>query len=427
MNWFQDQVNRMIDWIDGLSEAQRRAVLVVGLLIVALVIGWMIYWVFFRTLLQSTSTNENGNEVSNGQLPNINFITNQPVTTVNGNGSLPVLDNVAHGKETLSQVIYDGTANSPTLGQDGNTVQFYNPDDGKFYRVDANGNIVAMSDQAFKGVQQVTWANAGNKAILQFEDDYKLLYDFTAKKQYTLNKDMVEFDWSANDNQLGFKFTPPNAADRWLGVSNPDGSGAKGIEPLGENAHEVTVAWSPDNAVVGTFQEYVSGDRQRVVPIGLKGENYKQFEVTGRGLQEKWSPDSKSLLYSTYSAASNYNYTLNVVTVDGDNTGANNHPLNLTTSVDKCTYNTTGTSVYCAVPTTTPTGAAIAPEKLDDVPHDIYKVDLITGQSQKLAIPGDNVNGVNLQGINDVMINETETVLYYHEAGTNQLRKIQLK
>lgn len=427
MNWLKDQINRVIDWVDSLSDSQRRAVLVTGLLVVAVVIGWLIYWVFFRSLLQPSVVNENGNVTSNGQLPNINLTSNQPISTVNTGGTLPVIDTVARGKETLSQVIYNGTAASPALSGDGNTVQFYNADDGKFYRVDANGTIVTMSDQAFKGVEQVTWSTAGNKAVLEFEDQYKLMYDFNAKKQYTLNKDMEDFDFSANDNQLGFKFIPPNEEDRWLGISNPDGSNAKGIEPLGENEDKVIVQWSPDNTKIGTFQEYVEGDRQRVVPIGLKGENFKQFLVSGRGLKEKWSPDGKSLLYSTYSTASNYNYTLHVVTVDGDRTGANNHPLNLTTSVDKCAYNTSGTNIYCAVPTSTPTGAAIAPSKLNDIPHEIYRVNLTTGQSDKVAIPADNVNGANLKGINDIMINDLESVLYYREADTNQLRKIQLK
>ncbi len=427
MSWIQDQRDRLLDWISRLSDSQRRVVLVTGLLVAASFFGGLIYWIFFRSIIQGPTVTNDANELINGQLPNINLVVNQPISNADTSGALPVIDYVANGKATLAQVIYDGAAEDPTLNQTNNTVQFYNSDDGKFYRVDANGNVIAMSDTAFQGVKQVTWGTVGDKAVLEFADDYKLLYDFTAKKQYTLNKNMTDFDFSVDDTQLGFKFIPLNAEDRWLGVSNPDGSGAKGIEPLGNHGDQVIVQWSPDNTVVATFQEYISADRQRVVPIGLKGENYKQFLVNGRGLKEKWSPDGKSMLYSTYSAESNYNYTLNVVTVDGDRTGANNSSLNLITSVDKCTYNTTGTNVYCAVPTATPTGAAIAPEKLANVPHDIYRINLVTGQSEKIAIPADNVNGSNLQGINNVMVNAQESMLYYHEANSNQLRKIQLK
>ncbi|MFA5995133.1 MAG: hypothetical protein WCW27_06270 [Patescibacteria group bacterium] len=427
MFWLRQQLDKIRRWYQQLSYVQQRILLVSVLLIGAVFIGWLIYFIFFKPIFQTSTTNDNTAVVSNGQLPDIN-LDNNPVliNTNNVNGGLPIIDAVARGKETLSAVVYNGETQSPTLNNTG-LVSFYNAADGKFYRVDANGNVIPISEQVFKGVNEVAWSNDNNKAVLQFEDGNKLMYDFTNKKQYTLNKDIQEVDFSANDTQIGFKYMVANTNDRWLGVSNPDGSQVQGIEPLGDNADKVIVDWSPSGKMIGTFQEYVDNINQKVIPVGLKGENYKAFVVNGRGLQTKWSPSGDTMLYATYSTATNYNYTLGVAKVEGDTVGTSKTTLGLNTTVDKCAYNSSGTTLYCAVPTQQPTGAAIAPEKLDTVPHEIYRINLAAGTTEKIAIPADNVKGTSLNGINNVLVDANEKTLYYQEAVTKQLRKINLK
>ena len=44
---------------------------------------------------------------------------------------------------------------------DGKTIRYYDKTTGKFMTVDANGNIVALSDQTFPDVQNVTWSADG--------------------------------------------------------------------------------------------------------------------------------------------------------------------------------------------------------------------------------------------------------------------------
>lgn len=422
-------IERLQQWLDTLSELQRRLLLAAGLLLAAMMIGFLIYWVFFRSLFPTAPTvNGNVNGANVNQLPDILLNGNVNVNeNVNGVTTLPEISPVAQGGNTLSQVIYSGDAQAITLSGDGSTVQYYDPVTGKFYKINANGEVVLLDDAVFKGVQDVTWSNEADKAVLTLEDGFKVLYDFTQDKQYTLNKDMEEFDFSPTDTQISFKFTPENTADRWLGVANIDGSGARGIEPLGDNADLVNAQWSPAGHAIGVLNEYVDGNHKRVVPLGLNDENFKGFTVAGRGFDYRWTSDGRRMIYSTYSADSNYNNVLHIVDAYGEDIGANNTSLQLQTSVDKCAFNRSGEHLYCAVPVNPPVGGGIAPNILQAVPHDIYEVNLVTGQTSKLATPADAIAGTDLSAPSDLVVSQDEGVLYYRESTTGKLRRIILE
>lgn len=415
-------------WLEGLSDAQKRLLLAATLLVSAAVLGFIIYWVFFRTLFPGPEVNENVNAVNVNELPEIILNANRNVNeNINAVTTLPEIDTIALGGDTLSQVIYSGDAEEITLSGDGSTVQYYDSVTGQFYTIDANGNVTLLDEQVFKGVEAVTWSNDADKAVLEFEDGFKVLYDFTADKQYTLNKDMEEFDFSPTDNQISFKYTPANEAERWLGVANIDGSGARGVEPLGDNEELVNAQWSPAGHSIGVLNEYIDGIHKQVVPLGFNDENFKGFTVTGRGFDYRWTVDGKRMIYSTYTANSQYNDVLSIVDAYGDTAGQNHLSLELATSVDKCTFSTSGDHLYCAVPVDPPTGGGIDPSVLEEVQHDLYEVNLVTGQKQKIATPADAVAGTALAAPSDLVVSEDESVLYYREATTGKLRRILLE
>lgn len=425
-----DLIQRFQIWLDGLSETQRRLLFAALLLFVACILGFVLYWVFFRNILPSGTTNNNtnnGNGNVNG-LPGIIFDENDNANVnENTNAGLPTFDAVANGGNTLSQVIYSGEANDVTLGTDGNTMQYYDPVTGQFYKIDQNGQVSLLDEHVFKGVTAVTWSNDADKAVLELEDGFKVLYDFVQDKQFTLNEDMAEFDFSPDDEQISFKYNADNKEDRWLGIANIDGTGARGIEPLGDNGDAVIAQWSPSGQSIGVLNEYIDADRKRVVPLGFNDENFKQFIVSGRGFDYRWTPDGQRMIYSTYSADSDYNSTLHIVDAYGDNIGQNNTALQINTSVDKCTFSSNGDHLYCAVPVDPPTGGGIAPDTLNDVQHDFYEVNLVTGQTQRIATPVDSVAGSNLAAPSDLVVSDNEDVLFYRESTTGRLRRILLQ
>src|SRR3989338_9283336 len=119
MNWIQDQVERFQVLLAGLTETQRRLLLASTLLVSAVVIGFIIYWVFFRSLLPGPEANENVNAVNLNALPDIILNANRNANeNVNAITTLPDIDTVALGGNTLSQVIYSGDAQDVTLSGD---------------------------------------------------------------------------------------------------------------------------------------------------------------------------------------------------------------------------------------------------------------------------------------------------------------------
>lgn len=430
MNFIRTQIERITNWLDNLTDSQRRLVWAITLITASLIFGALIYWVFFRPFAQTPSTdigvNDGGIDIS--QLPEIVGNANREgVENANEPVVLPSIDTTALGGATLSQVIYNDEAQDLVLSGDGTTAKFYDPVTGKFYQINANGELVELSDKKFPGVEEVNWSNGTNKAVLELADGFNILYDFTTDQQYTLHEDMDEFDFSPNDNQISFKFLADNPEDRWLGISQTDGSGAIGVEPLGNYADTVNAQWSPSGQAVGTVEEFVSGQAKQVVPIGFHGENLKGFTVDGRGFDYTWSPDGRQMLYSAYSPANEYQDILYIVDSYGDQIGDNKTNLELNTSVDKCTFAAGGNNVYCAVPVDPPFGAGITPEVLANVPHDIYKIDLNQGTKVKIASPADSVSGTNLNAPSQILVSDTEDVLYYTESDTGRIRRVLLK
>lgn len=408
----------------SLSPKLKKLLLVLGFLVIAFLLGYGLYWLFFRKApVPEARVNINGVMVPISQLPNINIAP--PRVVENVNLALPKVDSIARGDKTASSLIVDQTTQNAALGQDG-LLRFYDRESGKFYRVAPDGTLSEMTDDIFKEADKVTWSNDANKAILEFPDGSNISYDFATKKQYTLPKEATEFSFSPADTEIAFKYLPSREDERWLGVSNFDGSGVQGIEPLGANQDKVQVQWSPSGIAIATFNEYTSGSEQRVFPIGLKGENFKQMYVEGRVFEYKWTTDGQRMVYNVYNSASDYKPQLYVVDAYGDDIGKNRQNLGLNTWVEKCSYNRSGSALYCAVPQELPRGAGIAPGIADETPDDIYKIDLQTGVKTKIAEPTDALGSTNYT-IDQLMLSADEKYLYFVDKAEGKIRAIQLK
>jgi len=266
-----------------------------------------------------------------------------------------------------------------SIGPTGGT-RFYNPNDGKFYQVSPDGTSKTLSDQTFYNVKNVTWAPKNNKAVLEYPDGSKIIYDFEKQKQATLPKHWSEFSFSSDGAEIAAKSVGLSPENRWLVTVNDDGTGTKLIEPMGENADKVIVDWSPSRQAVAFS---MTGNalglyRKEVLLIGLNGENFKSLTVEGMGFKPQWSPTGKQLLYSVYSDRSNYKPELWLTNSYGQDIGSGRKNLELNTWANKCAFSGDET-LYCAVPRNLPQGSGISPAVADSSYDDFYKVDLKTG------------------------------------------------
>ena len=337
---------------------------------------------------------------------------------------IPQIDDIASGGITWVTPISDKAVKGATLANDGQNNIYYEQESGLFYQVDNLGNKKLLTDQVFYNVQSINWAPTKDRAIIEYPDGFKVMYDFNKKKQYTLPRNWEEFSWDSAGGRFVFKSMSRYPENTWLASARPDGSQARPIEHMGDNADKVVVSWSPNNQVIafsatgrprGTWE-------QEILLIGQHDENFRSLVVDGRGFEPKWSPQGDKIVYSVYSSEFDYQPRLYVVDAQGDTIGNNKIYLNLATWAHKCTFNYSGSSLYCAVPRNLPEGAGLIPELAEDIRDDFYQIDLETGNISFLAEGA--MGGYNVE---DIYLSKDESYLYFTDTNTERLRSIRLK
>ncbi|HRH33284.1 MAG TPA: hypothetical protein PK720_04070 [bacterium] len=388
--------------------------------------AYLLYTFFFKTPTPQTpgAQTETPSITGNG-LPQSNIGNNS--TEIPTGGQLPGQDsenpsnptspsNSTGTPNSLDNIIAD-QANFSSINQNGQ-IQFYNQVDNRFYTVDNQGKLVTLSNKQFFGVKQVTWSPNASRAILEYPDGNKIRYDFQTQSQVTLPKHWEDFAFSPAGEQIVAKSIGLDPDNRWLVVANDDGSKAKNIEPLGENADKVISSWSPNNQSIAFFIDGVDFNRKEVFFIGQNGENFKSTITEGRGFKPLWSPKGDELLYSVYSADNDYKPSLWVVGAQGDSIGANRRPLSLDTWADKCSFSQS--SLYCAVPVSLERGAGMFPKSAQSTQDLLYRINTLTGQKEIIPVSTSAT-------INNLSFSPDGNYLYYIEGGTNRLRKVKIK
>ena len=376
--------------------------MIAGFILFSIGMAYAIYFVFFRKAPPpATDTSSTQTETSGGTLPtniggaanNVNTNTqtlpnnsgtsnNQTGTGVTTNLN-QIVTNPSFTPERLTEVIDRRVIGVNTQFD----TKFYNTQDGKFYRLDANGTPVPLSDQVFFNVKNVTWAPQNNSSIIEYPDGSNIYYNFETKEQVTLPRHWENFSFSPSGEQIAVKSVGLAPENRWLISANPDGTNIKLIEPMGANDNKVSVDWSPNRQVVAFSRtgEPLGDDRQQILLIGQNKENFKGLVVEGRGLETKWSKEGSRLLHSVYSANSDFKPELWIVDATPDTVGGNRRLLNVATWASKCTM-ADERFAYCGVPDKLDTGAGFAPLIANTTPDHLYRIDTITGLKSEIPL-----------------------------------------
>ena len=429
---------------------RKKIIGIIALLVVAGLLAVAMYFMFFKSKKNSGYYIVDGEAVPVGQLPNINDGL-PPGVAIDPNTGLPYLidnpdqvdkvltnletksqanevkpDTIAHGSKTETKRVIRGDirALSADLSGEG---RFYNADDGKFYKLNAEGKPVLLSDKVFRGVKTVAWNKRGENAILEFPDGSNIFYDFKNNRQVTLPAQMTDFDFSFDGGQIAFEWENTyDNSDNWLGVASPDGSSLKFVEPIGdaEKRARIQVQNSPDGRYIALYTKGTALDRQQIIPVGKFGENLKSFDVYGRGFESQWSPDGKTMLYSVHSDATDRKPQLWVAKVEGDSIGDFNQPIGVQTWADKCAFSSSGSDLYCSVPDKLPEGIGLFPDLNNQYPEKFYHIDLKTGKKSLLADP---VGVRQFYNASKIILSKDESKLFFVDSQTNDIFSIQLK
>lgn len=420
------------------KEKIKKILLIVGFLVLVYLIGLFIWKTFFRGTLTTPSPPEDDYSSSIGQLPispdgdpwiigddEDGFLDVSPETPPDEQDKEQSVviegpSQVAVGGVTKSEVVVGSKTASPALSRDGNSVQFYNQDDGKFYITNNTGDLLPLSDRVFHNVKDVEWAPNKTKAVIEYPDKTKIIYDFTTNKQVTLPKHWEDFTFSPDSEKLVNKSLGIDPDNRWLVISDSNGAQTRTLEYIGKNDFWVIPEWSPNNQSVGMFTEGVDANRREVFFIGEYGQNMKSTIVEGWGFQPLWAPKGDKLLYSVYSRRDDYKPKIWVVDAYGDNIGANRRSLSVETWADKCTFSS-DSEIYCAVPVQLEKMSGAFPETAMHTPDELYKINIHTGQKTLIATTENN------QSMKSLMVDKDEKTLYFTDQITGQIHKIDLK
>ncbi len=392
---------------------------------ISILIGYFIWKFFFHAIAEPTTPITNQ---PSGGLP-----TAGSSTPISGEytepGNLPGEErpegvnpnepsDVATGGLTNTEQISRDNVKSPSATSDGK-VQYYNENDGKFYRIDENGKATLLSDRVFYDVDKVNWSPDNNKAVLEYPDGSNILYNFETGKQVTIPTHWQDFSFSPDSSRLVSKSIGLDPSNSWLVISNDDGSSPVALEKIGNNANTVYPSWSPNQSIVAMYTKGIDFDRQEVFFVGENSENFKSTIIEGRGFESQWSKDGDRLLYSVYNSEEGMNPKLWIVNSNPNSIGQNRISLDLATWSNKCTF-ATNVEIYCAVPDKLPEGAGLFPELADKTKDSLYKIDLSTGTKKLVAIPDGAYN------ISDIVVPEGQKNIFFTDKKSGNLYKIDL-
>ncbi len=419
----------------------KKPLLIIGFLILVFLIAYLLWITFFQGGSSLIAPGETPETQTPGGLPSIDVGSEPGDVSDGGDGRLPGIDGsdqpdqdteilpqspdslqpneVAVGGYTQTTVVVPDKTLGPSLNSDG-SLNFYNRDDNLFYKLDKNGNLSQLSDRAFYQVDKVTWANNSDKAIIEFPDNNKILYDFDTKKQVTLPSYWEDFSFSPSGENITAKSIGLDVDNRWLIVAKDDSADVIPLEPIGSQADYVYPSWSPNNQIVAYYTQGLDFDRREIYFVGLNGENFKSTIAEGRGIQAQWSKNGDNLLYSAYHSRDGYRPRLWVVNSTPNTIGQSRQNLELNTWADKCTF-ASNTEVYCAVPEQMPEGAGLIPEITNDIKDNLYKVDLRTGAKTLIAIPDGHFN------ISNIIVPSDQSVLYFTDKFNQMIYQVKLK
>lgn len=398
--------------------------LIIGFIGTVIMIGYFIFRIFFKPMLPT-------------ETPEDIIVTKQQPLPTAGEGEIikqePTIEKPLEGTEfkvkptpiavggiTKTSLITEHDTLAPSLSGNGRDLQYYNQDDGKFYTVTKNGEILALSDKQFFNVESVEWSPTKQKAVIEYPDGANIIYNFKTEEQITLPSHWEEFKFSPAGDQITMKSIGLDPNNRWLAIVNEDGSGAKSIEPIGLNGENIYPSWSPNNQIIGMELEGIDMDRQEVYFMGLNGENFRSTVIHGRGFEHKWAPQGDKLLYSVYSDLSSDKPSLWSVDARGESIGANRKKLNVETWASKCAFHNQH-DLYCAVPEELPEGAGLFPRLAEDIPDKFYKIDVKTGQKKLIAVPDSDFTA------DSVMVSDDGSFLYFTDNKTKGIQQIRLK
>jgi hypothetical protein len=302
---------------------------------------------------------------------------------------------IAQGGETLVTQLTNSRIIAP-IATSNNQARFYDPNDGRFYQIDASGRLQSISQLALPGAENVIFSNDAARAILEFPDGSNLLYDINQNRQITIPRHWESFAFTPDGQQIAAKAIIDQNNAQLVALST-NGSQARVIANMGSNADLVKVAWSANNnfvALSNTGPAQAGLGRNAILLIDQNGQAPGSIIVDGTNFSPKWTPSGTHIVYSSSDPNLRDRPSLWYVRASGQEIGNERVNLGVATWIEKCTFKD-DTFMICAVPREIPDYEGFD-HRLNRSIDDLYEINVTTGRKVLLANPVTNVRMFDL-------------------------------
>lgn len=313
----------------------------------------------------------------------------------------------------LIQPLSPEPALSPTI--DGDFVKYYSAANGNVFQSSLNGgNATRLSADVLDGLWLALWSPIDKTKAINFFDqngqEWKYLYDFSAKKSSLLDAKIGSVAWSPAENKIVYQYYDSQSGLNNISIANPDGSEWKNI--FQTRIKDLIVEWPATGWI--SLRSKPSGLAQSVVyALDAAGQNFQKLISETYGLTLNWSPIGNKALYSeTDSQGKNLKLKL----LDAISRTA--RELSFATLPEKCAWASDDQTIYCAVPTLIPSDAVIPDDYykgLTEFSDAFYRIDLTTGQVSLLAKASQiDAEQLSVSGSKDylIFVNRKDGLLY---------------
>lgn len=389
-----------------MSFRARRTLQIIAFLVTSGALAYGLYFILFRPDLRTDAPGEvetPGQQV--GDLPGAGDFDDsrlpQPGEEPGTPGvGLPEASPIAQGGPTQIRQLTSGEVLSP-VSSGSNRARFYDPNDGLIYDISADGEIEPISVTPFPEAENAIFDNNGNQVILEFPDGSNIIYNISQNKQITMPSHWEEFDFSTTGTEVVAKSINDSTNGQIIALRS-DGSQATVIADMGQNANKVDIEWSPNGNFVAlseTGPALAGFGRRSYLLIDQNGNAPGSIIADGQNFSSKWTPDSRSIVYSTTDPNNADRPSLWITSASGDSIGTDRKKIDLETWIDKCTFRDNSV-MLCAVPREIEDFVDFD-YRFNDSIDDLYEVNLLTGRVNLLAESTQNIRMFDLSVSSD--------------------------
>ena len=233
---------------------------------------------------------------------------------------------LAPGKES-NEVFY--------LDSSGMTLFRANLIAGSYKKIVAEKNPITSA--RLSGINEIIWSPNKDLALFKKNDGVYLFdfqkYDFVHQTEILWGKDIGDIAWAPDNSKIAYY----SIADKALIFANIADTEKNRIAVLTDyNIPDPLLAWSPDSQYLILIPRSKSYDQNKIYLYNVYAGTFTALTDLGNQIGALFSPDSASIIYTTYSAGSGDTepYIVSIMNKDG----SNQKSLDLRSSIENITF-----------------------------------------------------------------------------------------